>query len=142
MSKREQVLSALFTRLSALKDVEVKRNATLPVKIPQNGLVVLRDGNVGEPSILLSPVCYVFHHKAEVEVLMQQIDDADNDARLDRLLEAVGRLIMVDVTLSGLIDYMHAEPPEFIEQPVEGGLTIKGAIVPIVLEYVSDSNLT
>ncbi len=142
MSKREQVLSALFTRLSALKDVEVKRNATLPVKIPQNGLVVLRDGNVGEPSILLSPVCYIFHHKAEVEVLMQQIDDADNDARLDRLLESLGRLIMVDATLSGLIDYMHAEPPEFIEQPVEGGLTIKGAIVPIVLEYVSDSNLT
>lgn len=48
----------------------------------------------------------------------------------------------VDVTLSGLIDHMHAEPPEFIEQPVEGGLTIKAAIVPVTLEYVSDSNLT
>ena len=34
------------------------------------------------------------------------------------------------------------EPPEFIEQPVEGGLTIKAAIVPVILEYVSDSNLT
>ena len=142
MSKREQVLNALLARLSALPDVEVKRNAVLPVKIPDNGLVVLRDGDIGEPDILLSPACYVFHHKAEIEVLIQQVEDSDNDAKLDGILEAIGLILKVDVTLSGLIDYMHADPPEFIEQPVDGGLTIKGAVVPIVLEYVSDSNLT
>lgn len=142
MSKREQVLNALLARLSDLSDVEVKRNASLPVKIPDNGLVVLRDGNIGEPAILLSPPCYLFQHRAEIEVLIQQAEDSDNDAKLDRILEAIGFILKVDATLSGLIDYMHAEPPEFIEQPVEGGLTIKGAIVPIVLEYVSDSNLT
>ncbi|MDY4841963.1 MAG: acyl-CoA transferase [Alphaproteobacteria bacterium] len=142
MSKREQVLNALLARLSALPDMEVKRNAVLPVKIPDNGLVVLRDGDIGEPDILLSPACYVFHHKAEIEVLIQQVEDSDNDAKLDSILEAIGLILKVDVTLSGLIDYMHADPPEFIEQPVDGGLTIKGAVVPIVLEYVSDSNLT
>jgi len=142
MSKREQVLNALLERLSTLPDVEVKRNAVLPVTIPDNGLVVLRDGDIGEPDVLLSSVCYVFHHKAEVEVLVQQVEDADNDAKLDGILEAIGQILQTDVTLSGLIDYMHADPPEFVEQPVEGGLTIKGAVVPIVLEYVSDSNLT
>ena len=142
MSKREQVLNALLARLSTLPDVEVKRNAVLPVKIPDNGLVVLRDGDIGEPDILLSPACYVFHHKAEIEVLIQQVEDSDNDAKLDSILETIGLILKVDVTLSGLIDYMHADPPEFIEQPVDGGLTIKGAVVPIVLEYVSDSNLT
>lgn len=141
MSKREQVLQALFTRLSALSDTEVRRNISLPVKIPSSGLVVLRDGNIGEPEILLSPVYYVFHHRAEIEVLVQKTDDADNDARLDRLLENIGRLLAVDTTLSGLIDHMHAESPEFIEQPIDGGLTIKGAIIPLVLEYVSNSNL-
>ena len=142
MSKREQVLNALLERLSTLPDVEVKRNAVLPVTIPDNGLVVLRDGDIGEPDVLLSPVCYVFHHKAEVEVLVQQVEDADNDAKLDGILEAIGQILQADITLSGLIDYMHADPPEFVEQPVEGGLTIKGVVVPIVLEYVSDSNLT
>ena len=142
MSKREQVLNSLLARLSTLPDVEVKRNAVLPITIPDNGLVVLRDGDIGEPDVLLSPVCYVFHHKAEVEVLVQQVEDADNDAKLDGILEAIGQILQADVTLSGLIDYMHADPPEFVEQPVEGGLTIKGAVVPIVLEYVSDSNLT
>lgn len=72
MSKREQVLQALFTRLSALSATEVRRNISLPVKIPSSGLVVLRDGNIGEPEILLSPVCYVFHHRAEIEVLVQK----------------------------------------------------------------------
>ena len=142
MSKREQVLNALFARLLALPDVEVKRNTVLPITIPNNGLVVLRDGDIGEPEILLSPVCYVFHHKAAIEVLIQQVKDSDNDAKLDRILEAIGLILKVDVTLSGLIDYMHADPPESIEQLVEGGLTIKGAVVPVVLEYVSDSNLT
>lgn len=141
MSKRELVLNALFARLSALPDVAVKRNAVSPVKIPDKGLVVLRDGDVGEPDALLSPACYVFHHKAEIEVLIQQKDDADNDAKLDRVLEAVGRIISVDVTLSGLIDYMRAEPPEFVVQPVDGGLRIKGAVVPIVLEYTSTNAL-
>ena len=90
----------------------------------------------------MSPACYVFHHQAEIEGLIQQVEDSDNDAKLDSILEAIGLILKVDVTLSGLIDYMHADPPEFIEQPVDGGLTIKGAVVPIVLEYVSDSNLT
>ena len=141
MSKREQVLNALLERLSTLPDVEVKRNAVLPVTIPDNGLVVLRDGDIGEPDVLLSPACYVFHHKAEVEVLVQQVEDADNDAKLDGILEAIGQILQTDVTLSGLIDYMHADPPEFVEQPVEGGLTIKGAVVPIVLEYTSHNTL-
>lgn len=142
MSKREQVLQALYNKLLALTDIDIRRNVSLPVKISSSGLVVLRDGNIGDPEVLLSPACYVFHHRAEIEVMVQKDEDADNDARLDYLLERIGRLIMVDVTLSGMIDYMHAEPPEFIEQPVEGGLTIKAAIVPVVLEYVSDSNLT
>ena len=83
----------------------------------------------------------MYQHRAEIEVVIQQISAADNDARLDRILEEIGRLLMVDVTLSGLIDHMHADPPEFIEQPIDGGLTIKGAIIPLVLEYVSNSNL-
>lgn len=73
---------------------------------------------------------------------MQKVSTANTDAVLDALLEKIGQLILVDPTLSGKIDFMHAEPPEFTEQPIDGGVTIKAAVVPIVLEYVSDSNLT
>ena len=142
MSKREEVLQALYERLLALSEIVVRRNEVLPLKIPSGGLVFLRDCNVCEHLVLLSPLLYLFQHRAEIEVLTQKVNPADSDSALDMLLEKIGHLIMVDPTLSGKIDYMHAEPPEFAEQPIDGGITIKAATVPIVLEYVSDSNLT
>ena len=140
MSKREIVLNALFERLSTL-DVSVKRNDPLPQKIPDGGLVILRDGNVGEPEILLSPPYYIFTHRAELEVIVQQEAPAERDQALDWLLVEIGELLLSDPRLGGQVDYMHADPPEFVEEPVEGGVTIKDAIVPIVLEYTSNSNL-
>ena len=140
MSKREIVLNALFERLSTL-DVSVKRNDPLPQKIPDGGLVILRDGNVGEPEILLSPPYYIFTHRAELEVIVQQEAPAERDQALDWLLVEIGELLLSDPRLGGQVDYMHADPPEFVEEPGEGGVTIKGAIVPIVLEYTSNSNL-
>lgn len=140
MSKREIVLNALFERLSTL-DVSVKRNDPLPQKIPDGGLVILRDGNVGEPEILLSPPYYIFTHRAELDVIVQQEAPAERDQALDWLLVEIGELLLSDPRLGGQVDYMHADPPEFVEEPVEGGVTIKGAIVPIVLEYTSNSNL-
>ena len=140
MSKREIVLNALFERLSTL-DVSVKRNDPLPQKIPDGGLVILRDGNVGEPEILLSPPYYIFTHRAELEVIVQQEAPAERDQALDWLLVEIGELLLSDPRLGGQVDYMHADPPEFVEEPVEGGVTKKGAIVPIVIEYTSNSNL-
>ena len=89
MSKREIVLNALFERLSKL-DVAVKRNDPLPQKIPDGGLVILRDGNVGEPEILLSPPYYIFTHRAELEVIVQQEAPAERDQALDWLLVEIG----------------------------------------------------
>ena len=129
MSKREIVLNALFERLSTL-DVSVKRNDPLPQKIPDGG-----------PEILLSPPYYIFTHRAELEVIVQQEAPAERDQALDWLLVEIGELLLSDPRLGGQVDYMHADPPEFVEEPVEGGVTIKGAIVPIVLEYTSNSNL-
>ena len=140
MSKREIVLNALFERLSTL-DVTVKRNDLLPQKIPDGGLVILRDGDVGEPEILLSPTCYIFTHRAELEVIVQKETPAERDQNLDAILIQIGELLQEDPRLGGEVDYMYADPPEFVEEPVEGGVTIKGAIVPIVFEYTSNSNL-
>ncbi|MBQ8482225.1 MAG: acyl-CoA transferase [Alphaproteobacteria bacterium] len=140
MSKREIVLNALFERLSTL-DVTVKRNDLLPQKIPDGGLVILRDGNVGEPEILLSPTCYIFTHRAELEVIVQKETPAERDQTLDNLLVQIGELLQEDPQLGGEVDFMHADPPEFVDEVIDGGVTIKGAIVPIVLEYTSNSNL-
>jgi hypothetical protein len=46
-SKAEQVLDALKTLLETLTDAVVERNSALPEKIPDGGLIILRDGDPG-----------------------------------------------------------------------------------------------
>jgi len=138
MSKREVILTALFTKLSKLQDVTVRRNDPLPQKIPEAGLVTLRDGVITEAETILSPPRIIFAHKVEIEVLVQKATPADRDTALDNLLDNIDRLLVSDTSLSGLIDYMYSEPPEFIEEVTDGSIPIKAATVHIVLEYTSD----
>lgn len=141
MSKREDVLNALFNKLSTLSGVSVKRNETLPQKIPTSGLVVLRDGKMGEPEVLLSPTLFVYQHEAEVEVIVQALTPEQRDAGLDTITAQIGTLLNSDTTLSGAVDYCYPKAPEFLEEVIEGAPTMKAAIISIVLEYASATAL-
>lgn len=142
MSKREDVLNALLAKLSTLENTPVKRNETLPQVIPKTGIVILRDGNMGEPEVLLSPLCFIYQHIAEIEVIVQDVLPADRDSKLDGLLEKIGAILKADTTLGGLVDYCYAKEPEMLEELIEGAPTIKAAIVPVLLEYASETALT
>jgi hypothetical protein len=48
-SKAEQVLEALRAVLETVPGAAVERNSVLPEKIPDGGLVILRDGDPREP---------------------------------------------------------------------------------------------
>jgi hypothetical protein len=48
-SIRELALQALLARLQTVGSPEVARNEVLPAKLPAGGLVILRDGDPGEP---------------------------------------------------------------------------------------------
>src|SRR5574344_1521905 len=98
MTKRKTILNMLHERLKTL-DVEVKRNEIAPQKIPETGLVIMRDGKQGVPEILLSPPICLFNHEAEVEVIVQAVKSEDRDRLLDELLEKIGELISSDKTL-------------------------------------------
>lgn len=56
-SKSETVLQALEAALTGSLPAGAKllRNAYLPERIPSAGLVILRDGDPGEPEPLMSP---------------------------------------------------------------------------------------
>ena len=79
MTKREQILQALFEKLRTLENISVKRNETLPQVIPETGIVMLRDGKQGEPEVILSPPICIFKHEAEVEVIVQATKPEDRD---------------------------------------------------------------
>lgn len=140
MTKREEVLKALFERLKTL-DLPVKRNETLPQVISETGIVMLRDGKQGEPEIILSPPICIFKHEAEVEVIVQAVKPEDRDTKLDEILEQIGVLLSSDMTLHGLTDYIYPKPPEIIDEYIEGAPTMKAAVIPVVLEYSTTNAL-
>jgi hypothetical protein len=60
---RETILAALHARLQTLA-ATVLRDEVLPEHIPPAGLIILRDGQPGEPEVTLSPLRY---HKGYVQ---------------------------------------------------------------------------
>ncbi len=100
MTPRETILTALHARLSALP-VTVLRGDVLPERVPSDGLLILRDGEPGDPEVTMSPLAYHYQHRAEVEAVVQA---PDRDAAFDSLITAIGTTLEADRTLGGLCD--------------------------------------
>jgi len=131
-SKRELVLQALHARLTGVPLAKVERNRLRPERIPPEGLIILRDGEIGEAEVLLSPLSYVWTHAARIEVFSAS---GDPDAHLDTLLTSIATILGVDPALGGQIDQMEIGAPDFDGAAPEGGPDIKAAIVPVRLIY-------
>ena len=69
MTRREQILAALRQRLQSGLTATVRRNEVLPEKVPTTGLVILRDGDPGEPDVTLKPRTEFYSHRVEIELL-------------------------------------------------------------------------
>lgn len=137
-STSETILKTLLTALetAAPAGAEVKRNAVLPTRLPEAGMVILRDGDPGEPEATLSPLAWHYQHQAQAEVMVEDGDGAERDAAFDALKQAVGQAVSADRTLSGLCDWVEAEAPA--PQDVrgeQGAAPMKAAVIPIVLHY-------
>jgi hypothetical protein len=133
MTVRETILAALHARLSALPATAL-RGEVLPERIPPAGLLILRDGEPGEPEVTLSPLTYHYQHRAEVEAIVQGVD---RDLAFDILCESIAAVISADQTLGGLCDWVEAEAPQPVDLPVEGAVSLKAALIPVVLHYSS-----
>ena len=137
---RETILIALAELLGTIPHVPVLRGEVLPERIPPAGLMILRDGNPGEPGVTLSPLTYHFQHRAELEVIVQSA--TDRDTVFDALTAQIGAVIAADRTLGGLCDWVEPEAPEPVDLPVEGGTSLKAAVVPMLLHYATTDPLT
>jgi len=128
---RETILTALLARLLALP-VNALRGDVVPERVPADGLLILRDGEPGEPEVTLSPLAYHYQHRAEIEAVIQ---GPNRDAAFDTLCASIGGAIATDRTLGGLCDWVEAEAPRPVDLPVEGAASLKAAVVPVVLYY-------
>jgi hypothetical protein len=100
-SKAEQVLETLSTLLATVPGPAVERNSVLPEKIPAGGLIILRDGDPGEPEQALGGFGSAYYqHGVEIEVYVEEGDAIARDAAFDALLQQIGTALEGDPTLA------------------------------------------
>jgi len=139
-SKLESILVALVAKLNTIPNVAVVRNEVLPVALTTDGLIILRDGDPGEPEVTMSPLMYHYEHRAGIELFVPGTED--RDTLFDTLRMSVGALIVANRTLGGLCDWIEAEAPEPSDIPFDGADTVKAASIPVVLHFVTDNPLS
>jgi hypothetical protein len=138
MSQRENAIAALFAVLGELSlGATVKRNAALPERVSDQAMAILRDGEMGEPEVSLSPLTYHWQHQVAIELFVADSDASARDARMDGLLVELATLIEADRTLGGVIEYAEIGPPKFDELAPEGTGGIKACLLTVVLHYSS-----
>ena len=139
-TRREYVLQALSERLSTLP-ITFKRNDPLPERVPADGLLILRDGEMGEPEVLLSPLTYSWEHEARIELFVAAPTAAERDRKMDALLAQLGALIKVNPSLGGAVEYAEVQAPKFEDIAPEGAAAIRACEVKVLLHYTSSGPL-
>lgn len=135
---RESVVAALHAKLQPLA-ARTLRDEVLPERIPAAGLIILRDGQPGEPEVTLSPLRYHYQHRAELEVVIQV--GTGRASAFDELIAAIGTALEADRTLGGHCDWVEPEAPASVDLPVEGAAALKAAVITVVLHYTTTGPL-
>ena len=141
-SKAEQVMDALRALLATVPGASVERNSLLPEKIPGGGLIILRDGDPGEPDQALGGLGSTYYqHAAEVEVYVEEGDAAARDAAFDALLQQIGAALEANPSLGGLAFGLAYGRPEPSIEAVAGAPAIKAATLTVTVDYETDAPL-
>jgi hypothetical protein len=141
-SVRETALQALLAALTSLAGVTVEREAVVPERVPPGGLVILRDGEPGEPEVTLSPLTYHYGHTAQLEVLVQVPGAGSARAvSLDGLLGRIGTVLASDRSLGGAVEWLEWAAPRTEDLALSAGAPIKGASVELFLTYSTPNPL-
>jgi hypothetical protein len=131
---RETVLAALLVRLQSLAALTL-RDEVLPERISAAGLIILRDGQPGEPDVTLSPLLYHYQHRAELEVVVQA--GTGRASAFDDLVASICAALEADRTLGVLCDWVDPEAPASVDLPIEGGAALKAAVITVVLHHTT-----
>lgn len=143
-SIREQILAAFFAELKTVEtdSIKVLRNPDKAQKIPDGGAVItFRDGNPGEPEVLLSPLTYIYDQQATLEVMINNAFTARQEISLDDLLGIIGNLIVNNRTMGGLAEWVEAAAPDFLQEAIEGAPAMRAATVEVTFRFNTSNPL-
>ena len=141
-SKPEQVLEAIKALLVTVPGAKIERNTAVPEKTPPGGLIVLRDGDPGEPETALGGFGSVYYsHNIEIELYIEEGNATVRDAAFDILVQSIGTILENDPTLGGLVFGMTYGRPEINTEAVAGAPAIKTGVMTVTVEYETTSLL-
>ncbi len=141
-SKTEQVLETIKALLVSVPGAKIERNTAVPENIPTGGLIVLRDGDPGDPETALGGFGGIYYsHGIEIELYIEDGDATVRDAAFDGLVQAIGTALEADPTLGGLAFGMAYGRPEINTEAVAGAPAIKSGTIIVTVEYETTSLL-
>lgn len=143
MAKAEDVLNKLKELIEAQTSAKVERNMDAPEKIPPDGLIIIHDGDPGEPDITLGGFSNTYYsHDIEVEIYVQEGDAAQRDAKFDLLLQKIDTVLQAKPPLEGVVDGLLYGRPEITTEAVEGAAAIKTGTLIIEADYEAPTPLS
>ena len=139
MSTREAAMTALLARLNASLAARspapsIRRNETVPLRLPAGGLVVLRDGESVAETPILSPLAYAIEHRAEIEVL------ASDTTLLDALLMDIAAAVTADPMLGGAVEWAQPGSADIEDVEFEGAASARAASLPVTLFFTANGS--
>lgn len=104
-------------------------------------LIVVGDGDPGDPEVLLSPLVYSYRHVVPVEIQFAHKDQEKRIKGLDAILQAVAAAFEADDSLGGAVDYAELTAPDIDEDSEDGALAFRFARFEAILSYDSPTPL-
>ena len=138
-SKRETNIAALHAVLAAVPDYTVARNA--PLGDVEASFVSLQDGPPSEltEEFINGPV-FEFTARPVLMIVVQHDDAATRDAMLDSAVEAFRAAAEAALPFGSNMISLRVMPPETAPKEIWGALPVKGAELPIEIDYWAETS--
>jgi hypothetical protein len=121
-------LEAIRARLETVPDASIERSSVLPEKVADGDLIILRDGDPGEPEQPLGGFGSAdYQHTVGIEICVEEGDATARDAAFDNLLQQIGAALEADPTLGDLAFGPTYGRPEPAIEAIAGAPAIKSA---------------
>jgi hypothetical protein len=146
MSKADDIVAAITGLLAghaALAAAQVEQNSALPEEVPAGGLVIVRDGDPGEPDLVLGGFRETFYesNSISIELFFMSADQASRDAGFSGLAAGIGSALESDLTLGGLVETMDYGAPAPQTDPVFGAADIKEGVITVSAPFFAATPL-
>jgi hypothetical protein len=142
-SKIENILEKLRDLLAAACDADIRLDDGLPDKIPPDGLVIIYEGDPGEPDIALGGFSSAYYQQdIEIAVHVQHGDPETRRQKFYAILRQIGQVLEDHPTLDGLIQGREYGSPQPEHVPAEGAAPIKAATLIVTVDYETDAPLS